>query len=60
MISIGSGDRHICLWHNTPGQKELISDLEAKIPKTSSKPFKVCVEIGYIHAPINAEYFSVV
>jgi len=40
LASAGGSDRHIRLWHNTPGQKELIRDLEAKIPKATSEPFK--------------------
>ena len=42
LASAGGEDRHVRLWHNVPGMKQLIIDLEAKLPKASSEPLKVC------------------
>ena len=36
-------DRHIRVWHNTPGLSELVRELKSKLPKASSEPLKVCV-----------------
>ena len=42
LASAGGADRHIRLWYNAPGLKELIKELQPKIPKASSEPLKVC------------------
>ena len=34
-------DRHIRVWYNILGQKELIRELQEKLPKASSEPLKV-------------------
>lgn len=41
LVSAGGEDRHVRVWHNTAGMKELLVELETKIPKTSSEPLKV-------------------
>ena len=40
-----ANDRHIRVWHNTLGQKELIRELQEKLPKASSEPLKVAQSI---------------
>ena len=54
LASAGGSDRHIRLWHNAPGKRELIKELQAKIPKTTSEPLKVgmlCVFVYFVHRP---------
>lgn len=40
LVSAGGEDKHIRVWHNTPGMKQLLIELEAKLPKASSEPLK--------------------
>ena len=41
LVSAGGEDRHVRVWHNTGGMRELVTELEAKFPKTTSEPLKV-------------------
>ena len=41
LASAGGEDRHVRVWHNTPGLRELVTDLETKIAKATSESFKV-------------------
>lgn len=43
LASAGGADRHIRLWHNAPGLRELIRDCQAKLPKASSEALKVAI-----------------
>ncbi len=40
MVSAGGEDRHIRVWHNAPGMKQLLEELQDKLPKASSEPLK--------------------
>ena len=40
LVSAGGDDRHIRVWHNTPGMQQLLLDLEARLPKATSEPLK--------------------
>ena len=42
-MSAGGEDRYIRVWHNAPGMKELLVDLEGKLPKATSEPQKVMI-----------------
>ncbi len=42
LASGGGGDRHIRVWHNTPGLQAQVDDLEQRIAKaTTNESFKV-------------------
>lgn len=41
LVSAGGEDRHVRVWHNRAGMRELLRDLEAKLPKAASEPLKV-------------------
>lgn len=45
LASAGGADRHIRLWRNAPGQKELVRELEARIPKATSEPLKAGLHV---------------
>ena len=41
LASAGGEDRHVRLWHNSPGLKQQASELREKIPRASSDALKV-------------------
>ena len=49
LASAGGEDRHVRVWHNHPGQRQLIQEMKAKLPKATSDALKVFATPGSLH-----------
>ena len=49
LVSAGGEDRHVRVWHNHPGQRQLIQEMKAKLPKATSDALKVFATPGSLH-----------